>query len=218
MKMSCQNSRPTQFYKSLLFGFCMLLPVITDAQNYLMENEQSGLHLGTQISRNSFENQYGLLPGYTYEGRLSMGIDIGKSKDLLNGINSTIIRPNISYLILKQNAESMPISFDLNAGYQINYVSQIAFNSRSVQFGLGIYHEIVPLDRVKLIPAIFVEGNKSTTGLNPRFDESVFMSYGVQASILVDNFYITPRFLYFDGITTIGVKFGIIFSSNKSEV
>lgn len=198
---------------------CLLIFLQCSAysQNYLMEDQESAFHTGVQISQNTFENYYALLPGYTLDGKLTLGFDLGKTKDMVNGINSTVLRPNVSYLILKQGTEGPPISFDINAGYQFNYVSQVAFNSRSVQFGVGVYHQITPLENVKIIPGVIVEGNKTTTGLNPRFDESVFMSYGAQVSIVWNNFYITPKFISFDGITTISIKLGMIFGQNALE-
>jgi hypothetical protein len=92
-------------------------------------------------------------------------------------------------------------------------VSEVAFNSRSVQFGLGIHHEIRPLENVKIIPAFLMEANKSTTGINPRFDASVFLSYGFQTSIVWNNYYLIPKYIIFDDVSTISVKLGMIFSN-----
>ncbi len=217
MKISSPLFNVTLFIKFVFFNVLILSQFSSIGQNYVMEDQHSSFHSGVQISYNTFENYYAVLPGYTFDGRLTVGFDIGKTKDIANGINSTVLRPNASYLILKQGEDGPPVSFDLNVGYQFNYVSQVAFNSRSVQFGIGVYHEVSPLENVKIIPAVIVEGNKSTTGLNPRFDESVFMSYGFQASILWNNYYITPKFVSFDGISTIGVKLGMIFSPFESS-
>jgi len=182
-----------------------------------MEDGHSSYHAGAQISYNTFENHYAILPGYTYKGRLTVGFDFGKTRDIVNKVNSTVFRPNISYLILKQSEDGPPVSLDLNAGYQYNYVSQLNFNARSVQFGAGLYHQITPLENVKIIPAIFFEGNKATTGPNPLFQESVFISYGFQTSIVWNNFYITPKFIIFDGVTTVGAKVGMIFTPFELE-
>ena len=81
----------------------------------------------------------------------------------------------LSYLILKQSEEGSPISFDINAAYQYNYITQLTFNARSVQFGAGIYYEISPIENVKIIPAVFFDGNKATSGTNQIFMESVFI-------------------------------------------
>ena len=128
-----------------------------------------------------------------------------------------MLRPNISFLILKQNNEELPISFDLNLGYQYNYVSQIIFNVRSVQLGGGVYHEISPLENVKIIPAVLFEGNKITSGPNAQFQQSIAFSYGAQTSIVWNKYYITPKVLVTDGVTTIGVKLGMLFSSFVEE-
>lgn len=203
--------------KSLIIVLFICTQYNSKGQNYLMADGHSSLHTGVQISYNSFENYYAALLGYTFNGRLSLGFDLGKTKDLVNKINSTVFRPNASFLILKQGTEGPPISFDVNVAYQYNYVSQIIFNARSVQFGAGIYHEISPLDNVKIIPAVFFEGNKATAGPNPRFQESVALSYGIQTSILWNKYYITPKYLLFDGVSTISVKLGIIFSAFNTD-
>jgi len=182
-----------------------------------MQDGHSSYHAAAQIAYNTFENYYALLPGYTYKGRLTVGFDIGKARDVVNAINTTILRPNASYLILKQGEEGPPISFDVNLAYQFNYLVEVNADARSVQFGIGLYHQYSPLDNVSIIPGILVEGNKATTGLNPGFEESVFLSYGAQATILWNNYYITPKVVSFDGVATIGVKVGMIFSNFYSD-
>lgn len=186
-------------------------------QNYLMDDATSSFHAGVQISYNSFENYYALLPGYTFNGRLTLGFDIGKTQDVVNKLNSTVFRPSISYLLLKQNNENQPISVDLNVGYQYNYVSQIIFNTRSFQFGAGVYHEINPLENVKVIPAILFEGNKPTFGPNPQFLQTVALSFGAQTTITWNNYYLTPKYLLNDGISTITVKIGMVFNANDVD-
>jgi len=207
----------TQHKNYLFVVLLILFQYNSKGQNYLMQDQHSSFHTGVQISYNSFENYYAVLPGYTFNGRLTLGFDLGKTKDFVNKINSTVFRPNASFLILKQGIKGPPISFDVNVAYQYNYVSQIIFNARSVQFGAGVYHEISPLENVKIIPAVFFEGNKATSGPNPRFQESVALSYGVQTSILWNNYYITPKYILFDGVSTISVKLGILFSAFNSE-
>ena len=217
MKVEYRIVPITYNVKYICFLFFFILSFNTTAQNYLMKDQHSSFHTGVQISYNTFENHYAVLPGYTFNGRLTVGFDIGKTKDLVNKINSTVFRPNVSLLILKQNNDELPISFDLNLGYQYNYVSQIIFNVRSVQFGGGIYHEISPLENVKIIPAVLFEGNKITSGPNAQFQQSVVLSYGVQTSIVWNKYYLTPKFQVTDGISTISVKLGLIFSSFVEE-
>ena len=200
------------FQRTFALIFFFTITTSSYGQNYIMDDDQTGFHAGVQISFNTFENYYAILPGYTFDGRLTLGLDVGKTKDMVNFINSTAIRPNVSYLLIKQQEDEYPISLEVNMGYQYNYVTRFDFNARSVQFGLGAYHEIKPLDNVKIIPALLIEGNKTTTGLNPRFDESVFFSYGVQTTIVWNNYYITPKLISFDGVSTVGVKLGMIFS------
>ena len=193
----------------------LLIQIDAFGQNYLMSDNHSGLHAGAQFSYNTFERHYAFLPGYTFDGRLTLGFDLGKTNDVVTKTNSTVLRPNISYLLVKQGIEGPPVSIDLNAGYQYNWLPQIQFNARSVQFGAGIFHEINPIENVKVIPSFFFEGNKSTTGVNPTFDEGVTVLFGAQVSIVWNQYYLTPKYFSFDGISTITVKLGMIFSAPR---
>lgn len=195
----------------LPFVILMAFQFAAKGQNYFMLNDQSGAHANAEIAYNSFENFYAIYPGYTFNGRLTLGLGIGKNKDVVNKINSTLFRPYVSYLIIKQNEEYFPVSIDLNIGYQYNYVTQVIFNSRSVLFGGGIFHEITPLGNVKIIPAVVVNGSKPTSGPNTQFRETVVMSYGVQTSLVWNDYNLTPKFSLSEGIATISANLGIIF-------
>ena len=152
MKMSNSSLKLSSRLQILMI---FLFPTLLFSQNYLMDEGEQGLHSSVQISYNSFENYYALQPGYTFDGKLTIGFDIGQNVDRVNKLNSTVLRPNVSYLILKQSDE-LPFSVDLNAAYQYSYVSQVIFNARAIQFGAGIYHEISPIENVKLLPAAFL--------------------------------------------------------------
>jgi hypothetical protein len=102
---------------------------------------------------------------------------------------------------------------DLNIGYQYNYVTQVIFNAQSVLFGSRIYHEIAPLGNVKIIPAVFFEGKKATSGPNIQFREKIVFSYGAQTSLVWNNYNLTPKFLISEGVVTISATLGIIFLS-----
>ncbi|MDF1696661.1 MAG: hypothetical protein P1U56_12545 [Saprospiraceae bacterium] len=179
-----------------------------------MADQQDGLHSSVQISYSTFENYYALQPGYTFDGRLSFGLDVGKTVDLVNSLNSTVLRPNVSYLLVKQEKDRYPVSIDLNVAYQFNYVSQVVFNARAVQFGAGIYHEISPFENVKIIPSAFFNGSKITAGPTRRLEGLVY-SYGAQTSIMWENkYYLTPKISFQEGINTITIKMGMILSSS----
>lgn len=196
--------------------FALFLPTRTYSQNYLMSEEHSSFHSGVELTYNTFENFYAAQAGYTHKGRLTLDFELGKTKDLANGINSTVFRPGIHYLILKQDEDIMPISLDINMGYQYNYLAFLNTTAKSLQFGVGLFHEVRTLYNVKIIPAALVEASKSTTGVNPVFDDSIYMSYGIQATLMWNNYYITPSFVSFDGVSTLGVKLGLIFTPELS--
>ena len=56
-----------------------------------MEDDLSAFHGGAEIGYNSFENYYGVFPGYTYGGRFTVGLGIGKTRDLVNKLNGEIL-------------------------------------------------------------------------------------------------------------------------------
>ena len=66
--------------KYLLCSFILLIQSKTNGQNYLINDQHSSFHTGVQISYNSFENYYAVLPGYTFDGRLTLGFDLGENK------------------------------------------------------------------------------------------------------------------------------------------
>ena len=197
----------------LIIFFSFILTTHSIAQNYVMESDQTAFHGSAELGRNSFENFYGFFPGYTFDGRLTFSLGLGKNRDLAAKVNSTFIRPMASYMILKQNDESLPISFEINAGYQYNYVQQLIFNSNAFLFGGGIYHEIVRSETIKLIPAVIVNALKPDDGLNNRYRDNLVWSYGVQTTLLANNFYVTPKVTFFDGLVTITGTVGYIFVS-----
>lgn len=182
-----------------------------------MSEDHNGMHAGAEIAFNTFENFYGIYPGYTFNGRFTIGLGLGKNKDIVNKINSTFLRPFASYLLIKQNPDGLPVSVDLNIGYQYNYVTQLIYNARSVLFGGGVYHELSPMGDVKIIPALLVEGEKSTSSPNTQFRETIVMSYGAQTSLVWNNYNFTPKFLISEGVVTISATLGIIFSSQDYE-
>lgn len=196
----------------LVIGFCLVFQTSSKGQNYLMENEHSSFHSAAQISYSSFENHYSVLPGYTLDGRLTAEFGIGKTKDKINLINSTVIRPSLSYLAIKQKDEGFPISFELNAGYQFNYVTQVSFNAQTFLFGAGIHHQISPIDHVKITPSILLEGSKAISGPNQTFREKEVFALGLQTSIVWYEYYLSPKLTIQEGIYTIGVRLGMIFS------
>lgn len=182
-------------------------------QNFMMSENQTGLHAGAEIAFNSFENFYAIYPGYTLNGRLTFGFGLGKNKDIVNKINSTFLRPYVSYLLIKQSPDNSPVSIDLNLGYQYNYVQQLIFNTSSVLFGTGIYHEIAPLGDVKIIPAVLCEGRKETSGPNTQFRENIVLSYGAQTSLIWNNYNLTPQVMISESVVTISATLGMFFSS-----
>jgi len=198
----------------IAFVACIILlvkPVSTYGQNILMSDGIDSWHAGAEFAYNTFETFYAIQPGYTFDDRLTLGFALGKNNDVVNKINSTLFRPSISYLLVKQSEESLPISIELNGAYQFDYVNQVMFNTQSILFGGGIYHEIDAVEGVKIIPGAIIGGRRAISGPNIRFRESAVLSYGLQASLLWNTYYLTPRLTVQDGVSTISATVGLIF-------
>ena len=176
MNKKCPCLFHSAIAKFLFLSIIFSIPFQSQGQNFLMDDGHSSYHAGAIIEYNTFENYYALLPGYTYKGRFTIGFDIGKNEDVVNGFNSTVLRPHASYMVFKQSADQSPFSLNINLAYQLNYLLDLDASASTIQFGMGIYREYTPLNNVRVIPGIVIEGNKANNDINPDFEDSVFFS------------------------------------------
>lgn len=196
--------------KYLMFTFLLALSTRGLAQNYLITDERSTFHGSVLLSTSNFENIVAILPGYTVKGRLTFGFDFGKAKDKLNKLNSTIIRPNINYLIIKQDNGGLPFSLSAEAGYQYNILQTTTFNSRTIQFGANLYHELDIDQEFRLIPLVSVRSNKTTLKNNIVQQGSSTISYSIGITMMWQQIYFEPRFVKNDGLTALALRVGYV--------
>jgi len=139
-----------------VFSVLLILMTFTQleavSQNYIFYGSNSGLHAAAQLATSQFDDIGAVQAGYTFNGRLTFGVDLGKSNDRLNRVNSNIIRPYVSYLITKQSEGDLPISISTDLGYQYNVLPTTSFSSSSLQIGVGAYHELDVGQSFDLIP------------------------------------------------------------------
>jgi|GEM_PF-2757778 len=133
----------------LVASFCLCK---ASAQNYIFLDSDSGLHGAAHIATSQFDNVGILQAGYTFNGRLTLGTDLGQGNDRLNRVSSTIVRPYASYLVTKQSEEQMPILISTTVAYQYNILQTTSFSSSSLQFELGAYHSLDVGQSFDLIP------------------------------------------------------------------
>ncbi len=184
------------------------------AQNYVMDHDESGFHGSVQLTRGNFESLLAIQPGYTWNGVLTAGIDLGKGTDKIRSLSLNIVRPNVRYLIVKQKSEGIPLSINLEAAYQYNILPATSFNSRSVQFGGSLYHEISIQDEsfgVKLIPyaGLIAVNTLSRNGIQTS-ETGVGIVYEAGISVAWESVYFEPKFFVNDGNISYSLKVGYI--------
>ena len=199
------------FFVSVLYS--MLSFESASAQNYLMQNDSSGLHGSVQLTRGNFENIIAIQPGYTLKGKLTAGIDLGKGTDKIRGLSLNIIRPNLNYLIVKQSENKSPISINLELAYQYNLLPTTTANSRAVQFGGTLYHTISVKDNsvsLSLIPQAGLLAVKTISKNGFQADTGGAIVYNAGITVQWQKIYFEPKFFINEGNISYSLKVGYI--------
>lgn len=197
----------------ITFVFALVYISNTQAQNYLYEPGDSGLHGSAFLSTSNFEDKAVLMPGYTIHARLTLGVDLGKGRDKVNKISSTIVRPNIHYLVLKQN-EELPISIDVEAAYQINILPTTTFNSKALQIGGNLFHELELESKLKFIPFAGMLLNRTSIKngtINGTIEsEDIYPIYNLGLTLVINTTTLTSKYIRTNSINAIGLSVGVL--------
>ena len=127
---------------SLAF-FCNLY-----AQNYLLENNQSGIVIQGSYSDNEGSALYGIIPSLNFYGRTSIGVGLQRfNSPEVSGFKTT---PYVSHLFLKKTKETGITNLGLGAYYTFENDDEETVNIEaygigpefSYQFILGDYQKI----------------------------------------------------------------------------
>jgi len=175
-----------------------------------MSHDHSGFHGSALLSTGTFEDALALSPGYTIDGRITAGVDFGKGKDKINKINSTLLRPHLSFLILKQNEENMPISLNLKAGYLVNILPTTSFNSSSLQLSTELYHAFSVQDDVKVIPHAGLLGNKPLSINGTTNEEGISITTNAGLTVQWQSIYFDTGLLIGNGNRAFSLLVGYI--------
>lgn len=180
----------------------------------LFETGTSGFQLETQFSNNDGSTLIGILPSYTANGKVSFGIGIGfESNDVLD-VNSTSVRPLISYLPIRQGENDMPISVAVTGSYQYNTFPDFDFTGNSFGISMDIYHEIVASRNLKIFPAGSVGWSRTTFNSNTVLEDYTGIGYGLQATLLfARKFYVAPTLFLSEGDSNFVLTMGLLFPS-----
>ncbi|MFT6333866.1 MAG: hypothetical protein ACI86M_001558 [Saprospiraceae bacterium] len=199
------------FFVGVLFS--LLSFNSASAQNYLMLAEDIGLHGSVQLTRGNFENILAIQPGYTWNGRLTAGIDLGKGTDKIRSLTLNIVRPNLNYLIIKQTEDGTPVSINLETAYQYNLLPSTPFSSRSIQFGGTLFHTISIKDNIEnfsLIPQVGLLAVKTNARNGFQVESGVVIVYNAGITVQWQKVYFEPTFFVNDGNISYSLKVGYI--------
>ncbi|MFT4533955.1 MAG: hypothetical protein ACJA1A_003031 [Saprospiraceae bacterium] len=183
------------------------------AQNYLIQNDSSGFHGSVQLTSGNFENILAIQPGYTWNGRLTAGIDLGKGTDKIRNLTLNIVRPNLNYLIIKQSESISPVSINLEVAYQYNILPTTPANSRSVQFGGSLYHTILVNDSnvsISLIPQAGLIAVNTISKNMSQVDTGIGIVYNAGITVQWQKVYFEPKFFVNQGNVSYSLKVGYI--------
>ena len=181
------------------------------SQNILFENNSSGFHLAGQISSNNGSTLIGISPGFTSNGKLTIGVTLGlEENDNLEG-SSTAIKPYLSYLVMKQGNDN-PISVALNASFQHNTFSEYDdLSANTVGLGAGLFHQIKAGKNFDIIPGAGVGWGRRTVKIFESSESDSAISYGLNVTAKIKKFYVTPSLTFSEGNSHFDLIFGIIF-------
>jgi hypothetical protein len=203
--------------KSTFFTlFLLLMTVCCYAQNFLFNENQSGLNFTGRLSSFDDINVYGFNAGFTINGRITLGVDLELRNGELFG-EAYSFSPYINCLLVRQNNESKPISVNLlsyykNIKYPIDGLSENGFG-----LGLGFYKSFYLKNNTTIIPGGTLEW--SSNSLDP-YDKKYLESnivYGLNITAKFNNFYLTPGVLFTNGTQIFEVEFGVLLSSAKQK-
>ena len=199
--------------KNFLLPILLLASLNLLSQNYLFDTNSSGFSVGGQLTSNNGSTLIAAIPSYTSNGKLTFGFGIGyESNDDLD-LNSTAIKPSISYLVLKQGENNNPVSVGLNGSFQYNTFSDFdGLTGNTIGFGASLHHEINASETVKIIPGGAVGWNKITIRQDGNnIGDDIGITYGILGTVAFNKFYVEPSLLFSEGNSVFVLSFGIIF-------
>lgn len=195
--------------KTLFTSALTILTISLYSQNILFDQGQSGFHASAQFTSHEGSTLFGVAPGYTSNGKLTFGITIGTESN--DDLNSTVIKPFLSYLLVKQGENDMPISVSGDAGYQYNTFSDLDLTAGTIGLDVGIHHRIEASEIVSIVPGGTVGWARTTYKLGNSTTSESGIIYGIQASVLINQFYFAPYLVFSTGDSIFSLVLGYVF-------
>lgn len=197
--------------KNILILILVFIGKILLCQNYLYESDHSGFHIAGQLGSSSGSTLLGIRPGYTYNGKTTLGLVIGAEHLSDVGLNTTAIRPYIDYLVLKENDNDAPVSLNLGAHYQYNsFPKQSGLSLSTIGFSINLLKNI-EAGNTLLLPSIGVGWDHSTLNLFGITASDNTIGLGISMAAKFNQVYIEPLVSIKRGGAQFGLSVGLVF-------
>lgn len=194
--------------------FLLLLLVVTGellSQNYLYDKGTSGFHIAGQLGASRGSTLLGIRPGYTFNGKTTIGLVVGSGNITDLDLNSTTIRPYLDFLALKQD-RNMPMSLNLGIHYQYNSFPKIpGLTFNTIGFSLNALRSFDVGGNTQLIPSIGIGWDKTIVSLVGYSGNVSSIGFGLSTAAKFNNFYLEPLVSFQKGGTQFSLSVGVTF-------
>lgn len=164
------------------------------AQSYLLDTSKNASFVSVSIGSDDWAVYKTAAIGYSVNGRFDMML-AGMYESGSKTSRAYTITPALSYLIVKQ--DKLPLSIGLFAGYGFkNFNPNKDLKNYTIKTGISLYHKIKIRNNVLLIPGLFCGLDFTKARHDDYINRFSTRSAGVQTTLLIKNFSITPQFSY----------------------
>lgn len=181
------------------------------AQNYLFEPNSSRFHIAGQVGTSPGSTLLSIRPGYTFNGKTTIGLVVGSENITDLNLNSTAIRPYLDFLAIKQDWD-VPMSINLGVHYQYNSFPKIpGLTFSTIGFSINALHSFDVGANTQLIPSIGIGWDKTTVSLVGYLGNVSSIGFGISTAAKFNNYYLEPLVSFQNGGTQFSLSVGVIF-------
>ena len=212
---------------------CFGIIVSAQAQSSFLEKGQNGFGITGGFSTN--EDLSGFIGGvgYSFSGVFDLGISVGRfgfdQQFFGEDLNTTIISPFASYMIVKQD-DQIPVSFALNGSYQRQIYSNRVLSDNNIDMtgnfftiGASLFSTFDASEAMRIQPAIgfdYITGElkiEGSAGSESESDNTTLFTLGLSLIFQTsptNTFVVTPALGFGDDVTTFGISLSFVFPRN----
>lgn len=109
----------------------------------------------------------GIRSGYAFNGKLTLVLVVGSENIMDLDLNSTVIRPHIDFLTIKQGENDSPVSLNIGIHYQYNSFPKIpGLSFNTFGFSLNVLSSFEVNQNTSNIPSMDIGWDKTIVSLS----------------------------------------------------